>query len=261
MNEEFEKIFRKDSGALWYGFIRTGCPGLPQLCTTLDAPDTRLFKDREKICAGQVGEFFVKRHNLPGFVNQFRSYFKSPRPFKVLHGTDTVKKSGFSAPEVCAALVTLQGISRRDYLVTRMIGKDETFLNTLMREGKYDEVRQFLLEKFVPALRRLHDNGAMHGDLSLRNLYRDSGGNAGVIDLDGMKHFSHPLSGKLRIVEIARLISSFHMNLPRPENIREDLVVPEKSISQILDAYAYDIAPGDVSIVVQKFIRRGRKYL
>lgn len=262
MNEGFEKIFRKDSGSLWYGYVRAGNTGFPQLCSALDAPGARLFKDRAKIRAGQVGEFFIKRYILPGLVNQFRSYFKISRSFKVLRGTETVEKSGFSAPEVCAALISWDGLHRRDYLITRMLGRDEIFLAALMRDGKQSEVWQFLLEKFLPALRRLHDNGAMHGDLSLRNLYRDADGNAGVIDLDGIKHFSCPLKKKLRTWEIARLISSYYMCLPHtPEENCEDPVIPEKWISQILEAYASELDSGEVSAMVKKFIRRGRKYL
>ena len=77
--------------------------------------------------------------------------------------------------------------------------------NSLPRE----EVWQMILEKFIPMLAKLHDSGALHGDLNLRNLFLSAEGAAGLIDLDGMEISAFPLNMDKRAREIARIVSSF----------------------------------------------------
>lgn len=259
MTGKLHKIFRKESGCLWYGYIPAGAAGLPGCCLRLDK-SPRLFKDREKIRAGAVDGMFIKRYNLPGMVNQLRSWLKMPRPFIALRGEKYLACAGIDTPEVLAAVVSLDFLRRREYLATALVEAPELFLNRMLLAGKSCEVWQILLEKFLPALKKLHDSGAIHGDLSMRNLYW-KGERPGVIDLDGMRFFAGKVPDELRIKECARVISSFYMSMPyAPGEISSDLQIPAEKISAAAAAYG-EIDPERIAFAVQKFIRRGRKYL
>lgn len=248
----------RDFGRLWYGCRN----GIPALCVLLDAPETLLFKDRKKIKAGAVNGFFVKRYNLPGIFNQLRSYFKTPRPFRVLKGTELLHHSGIATPAVTGAFISWQGLCRQEFLVTELLDENNQFLNKMLLTGRKDEVWQLLLEKFIPALAKLHDAGAVHGDLSMRNLYLSKENSAGMIDLDGMKFFSKAVPQAAREAELGRLISSFYMSIPYAQGeIKDNVLVPEEKIIQAIKCYSSQLDVKNVRSCTEKFIRRGRKYL
>ena len=253
-----DKTYFRDSDRLWYG-CRSG---IPALCLHLDAPETLLFKNRKKIKAGAVNGFFIKRYNLSGFFNQLRSYWKTPRPFRVERGAELLALADIKTPEVFAALISWKGFIRQEYLVTALLDEKNQFLNKMLFSGGKDEVWQILTDKFIPALARLHDAGAIHGDLSMRNLYLSEDGHAGMIDLDGMKFFSGKVPAAAREAELGRLISSFYMCIPEvPKEKGGDAVVPEEMTAQAVKCYPAQIDMEKVRNHTARFIRRGRKYL
>jgi len=228
----------------------------------LDAPETLIFKHRKKIKAGAVNGFFVKRYNLPGVFNQLRSYFKTPRPYRVQKGAQILSQADIKTPEIAGAFISWKGFRRREYLVTALLDEKNQFLSKMLFAGRKDEVWQLLTDKFIPALKRLHDSGAIHGDLSMRNLYISEESCAGMIDLDGMKFFTKAVPQAAREAELGRLISSFYMSIPyAPGEIDTDVPVPEEKIIQALRCYSGQLDAGNVRSCTEKFIRRGRKYL
>ncbi len=262
MTDKFQKIFRKDSGCFHYGFIRSGTTGIPAVCTALDAPGAIPLKNGRKVQAGIVETFFVKRYKISGFFNQFRSYFKMPRPFRVLSGAEKILAAGIETPEIYGALILWKNFCRKDFLVTSLLDEKNLFLNRMLKNGRKDEVWQLLLTIFLPAMAKLHDSGVIHGDLSMRNLYLSSSGNAGMIDLDSVKILSAPAKDKYREEEIARLISSFFMTIPAdPENSGKSPVIPEEYVIAALKNYPHKLDFDKVQKRIGKFIRRGKKYL
>ena len=262
MTDKFQKIFRKDSGCFQYGFIRSGITGIPAVCSALDLPGTRVLKEGNKVKAGIVETFFVKRYKNSGIFNQLRSYFKSPRPFKVLSGAEKIFASGIETPEIYAALISWKFFRREDYLVTSLLKGKNIFLDQMLAAGRKDEVWQLILTGFLPALAKLHDSGAIHGDLSMRNLYLSPSGGPGLIDLDGVKIFSLPVKDKYREEEIARLTSSFFMLVSYLEgNDRKIPAIPEKYVTSVLENYPHKLNADKVLKKIEKFIRRGQKYL
>ena len=100
------------------------------------------------------------------------------------------------------------------------------------------------------------------GDLSMRNLYLSPSGGPGLIDLDGVKIFSLPVKDKYREEEIARLISSFFMLVSYLEgNDRKIPAIPEKYVTSALENYPHKLNADKVLKKIEKFIRRGQKYL
>ncbi len=250
MTENFEDIFLKESGCLWYGKIRTGVTGITALCRKLDAPEVFLFKDRPKIKAGVVDGFFVKRYNLPGFFTQLRRRFKSPRPENVLAGSLGLEKLGIATPPVRAALVCQCRWCRKEYLVTGLLDEKCRCLHRISEE----ECRQFLTGEFIGMVRKMHDTGMYHGDLSLRNCYISGDGKAGLIDLDGFTVSTHPVSCRKRASELGRLISSFLMY----NRIMDQAV---DFTEYAINIYGGGLSSGAVLKVVKRFFHKGRKYL
>ena len=66
----------------------------------------------------------------------------------------------------------------------------------------------FPAEDLLEMLIRLHRGGFYHGDLNYRNLYRTADGRFGLIDLDAMQLYPGLVPFRLRMKELARIISS-----------------------------------------------------
>ena len=209
MMEDFEKFSCSDPDCRWRGLIRRQAVGMTAVCLKLDDVGIRLFHNSSKIKAGEVDGFFVKRYNLPGVVTQIRRFFKSSRPLNVLYGAAHLESLQIPTPRVLAALSAWQGLRRREYLVTEFLRENDRLMNEVFNSLPREEVWQMILEKFIPMLAKLHDSGALHGDLNLRNLFLSAEGAAGLIDLDGMEISAFPLNMDKRAREIARIVSSF----------------------------------------------------
>ena len=254
----FEKISLRESGCLWCGFIRPQTTGITAVCRNLDSPEARLFHDSAKIKAGSVDDFFVKRYNLPGILVQIRRFFKPARPLVVLRGAAHLESLSIPTPRVLGALTAWRGVCRREYLVTAMLGANDQLGNDLLLQTSAAEVWQVILQKIIPMLVKLHDSGALHGDLNLRNIYIDSSGSAGLIDLDGMKIGSKSLSAAERAGEIGRLISGYMIYTGQ----RQDF---SGYVAQALEVYGSLTAAlpdeEETRSVTEKFIRRAEKYL
>ena len=258
MTEKFDRICRLESGCLWHGLIREQTTGITAVCRQLDDPDTLLFHDSPKIKAGAVGEFFIKRYNLPGGWVQFRRFFKTARPYTVLKGAAHLEKLGIPTPEVKAAMTVWKGLIRREYLVTALLTDQDHLMNNFARENPPEKTWEVLSEKFLPMLAKLHDSGALHGDLNLRNLYLAGNGKAGLIDLDGMKIGKAPLTLENRAHETARLVSGFLILYRKLEKWQSHTIAALKSY-----AAATGNVPDESSTlaVTEKFIQRAEKYL
>jgi tRNA A-37 threonylcarbamoyl transferase component Bud32 len=258
MIEGFEKISHRESGCLWRGFIRSRATGITAVCRDLDSPEARLFHNSAKITAGVAGDFFVKRYNLPGFTVQIRRLFKPSRPLVVLRGAAHLESLSIPTPRVIGALTAWRGLSRREYLVTALLGEKEHLCDDLLRQTSAAEVWQVILHKILPMLAKLHDSGALHGDLNLRNIYIDGSGAAGLIDLDGMKIGSGSLPGYARALEIGRLISGFMAYTGQRKNF-------SGLVAEVLQSYGRLTAnvpdEKETLAVTEKFIRRMEKYL
>ena len=114
MPGRYREIRLREAGAVWRGLVRSDAPEAVELCRKLDAPDTRIIKDRPSATAGCREEFFLKRGNLPGFWKQLRRRFRTPRPFRALKAAEALASLEIPTPEVVAALTETGGKNKRD---------------------------------------------------------------------------------------------------------------------------------------------------
>ena len=255
MPENFQRFFQRANGSLWYGFRRNGMSAAVPLCCQLDAPETHIFSERRKIKTGSTGNCFVKRYNLPGFFTRLRRLFKTPRPLVVLNGAEFLKKLGIPTPEVQAAIAEFSWSGRREYLITGLLLPEEALLNVLIMQSDPREVWQLLMKKFIPMLVKLHDAGAAHGDLSMRNLYRTADGEAGLIDLDGIS-IGRRISIKIRSREIARLVSSYLIVSSLPQERSTALA---EAVQTYYDVSGVKLCEKTVLAFMEKFMDRRKK--
>ena len=256
--ETLQPFFHKDSGAFWCGKLRAGVTGITAVCLELDDPESDFIQDRPKITVARAGGFFVKRYNLPGFFTQLRRLFKTSRLQTVLRGAEHLNKLGIPTPSVVAILTEYRGVRRREYLVTELFKEGEKVLNLVIHQSSDREsIRQQLLSEFLPQLAALHDSGALHGDLNMRNLYLDKSGMIGMIDLDGMRLTGQPLKAALRARELARFASGFLLCC-RKWDETEDFT---EQVLQNYSKYAV-VTPSleETLPLTQKFIDRSRKH-
>lgn len=251
--EHFEKFSEKDASRCWRGSFRKGMTGIPEICRKLDYPETVFIKDRPKITIGLVDGFFVKRYNMPGVFTQIRNRFKRSRVKIFCSGAELLHKIGIPTPQVMAMVFGYKGWKREDYLVTEILSPECRVLSNLSQ----DEAWKAVLFNVLPMLIKCHNSGLYHGDLSLRNIYIDGSGNAGLIDLDGVKLFAGKVPDHFREKELARLLTGFTIKFLQNKGI-------EKYIDEFWQIYQQNTTdlPDKKRFLkcVEHFVQKGKKY-
>lgn len=181
-----------------------------KLCRDLVDGNLNIIKDRPKIKAGVGGNHFVKLYKLPGAAAQIRRRFRKGRACHCLFAAEVLSKCGADTPKVLAAVELRCGWLISDFLITEALPDGVRTLNYGSGEkiGSGCEAWNFVLEKILPEIAKLHNGGVAHGDLNFRNIYSSDSG-TGFIDLDGTAVYSAPLDVAAREKELARLLSGF----------------------------------------------------
>lgn len=166
----------------------------------------KLCKQRSRgraVCGNGV---FLKEYSYRSPWQKFRRSFGAPRPFVALEAAERLAKLGIPTPKVLAAArgVAPDG-SVYDLLATEEL-KNVVFGDAFVATEDFGGSSS-LAEELAPMACQMHDGGFCHGDLSLRNWYRDDRGDWGVIDLDGAR-ITKRVSHFRRSLELARLASS-----------------------------------------------------
>lgn len=191
-------------------------PGLAPLPGWDDA-GMILCKSRSRGRAVRGSGVFLKEYVYSSLWDGFRMRFKTPRPFVSLDAARRLAELGIPTPRVLAAA---RGIAPdgtiHDLLVTEELPPDVVFGDRIAAE--LGARRAELARELVPVAFRLHENGFLHGDLSLRNWYRAPGGEWGLIDLDGSAASGGGASASCRTDELARLASSCFVAATQPED-------------------------------------------
>ncbi len=135
-------------------------------------------------------KYFVKHYRKNGLWRTLKRFLQFPRSWRCLAAALTLEDAGLRTPRVLHA--------SRYYLVTEVLPEDAMFL-TELPEAMFD---------FIPSLARMHKAGLSHGDLNLRNIYKEKE-DFGLIDLDSARYFEGGLPSQERVRELARLVSSY----------------------------------------------------
>ena len=217
--EEFERIDFSGASGHWRGGVHRRLPETAALspeefadcCEAVICGRADMLKDRPRIAAALCSGLFFKLYKLPGKVDQIKRRFRSGRAMHSLHAAQALKLAEIPTPEVCAVLEYRTSGYIQDLLVTAALPQSASTLD------QCDECDgMFLSGKVIPVIVRMHQYGIAHGDLNLRNIYRD-GEEIGLIDLDGTVITRHPLALALREKELARLVSGFCKKFPGGE--------------------------------------------
>ena len=198
----------------------------------------QIIKDRPKIAAGIDGDFFVKLYKMPGIAAQISRRFRSGRAVHCLFAAEVFQNCGAMTPPVVAALELHCGKHICDFLITEKLPENCRTLNYFLHENDFSgrEAWNFIVEKSLPEIARIHNSGIIHGDLNLRNLYPLSD-KIGFIDLDSAICNSVPADIPARDKELARLLSGFlrfknfkDLNI---DELASELVVAYKRFSPV----------------------------
>lgn len=218
---------------------------------TWDDAGMMLCKSRSRgraVCGNGV---FLKEYVYRSLWDRFRRRFRTPRPFVSLAAARRLAALGVPTPRVLAAACGMSPDGElRDLLVTSELPSAVRFGDKLAAE--LGEERAALARELVPVVFLMHENGFLHGDLSLRNWYRLPDGKWGLIDLDGAAVCRRKASTARRMDELARLASSCFVAATRPEDGLAELT---GFIRVFLDEYAG--RGGAVS--PRRFARRSRE--
>ena len=185
------------------------CIGVPpsfifEQTALFDAGKVRLCKQGAKLTAALTEACFIKNYFYACFLSRFRHLFRRSRAESCLCSALAVLQAGVETPAPLGCFRERRVLLPvRDVLLTAALPEKTRFMPELFRDDPERGVRLA-----AAAAAKLHARGIEHGDLSLRNIYLDLEGKAGVIDLDGCRLHGAPLRRDLRIREMARLISS-----------------------------------------------------
>lgn len=183
-------------------------------------------------------KYFVKHYRKNGLWRTLKRLLQFPRSWRCLGAARLLEDAGLGTPRVLLA--------SRYYLVTEVLPADAAFLTDLP-EAMFD---------FIPALARMHKAGLSHGDLNLRNIYRQEN-DFGLIDLDSARYFERGLPPKERVRELARLVSSYLKQTGcAPENAGAILEKAAESYRRETGFQAY----GDFLAARVKYLAERRKH-
>jgi 3-deoxy-D-manno-octulosonic acid kinase len=114
---------------------------------------------------------------------------------------------GVPVPEPLGVVVRAVGAgAARGWFLSREVEGAEDLGEALARLPPGDPARRAALEAAGRAVRRLHDAGALHADLHVKNLLVSrAGGEALVLDLDGTRFPAGGLTRDQRATQIRRL--------------------------------------------------------
>lgn len=164
----------------------------------------RICKTGSKITAAVAEGVFIKCYFHHTLWTQLRHKFRVSRAKNATLAALAIKNAGVATPapwgyfREYGVLLPL-----RDYLFTDVLSQETVFMPRYLQEEPEKAAGMI-----IDCICKLHENGIEHGDLSLRNLYLASSGEAGVIDLDGCSLYKTPLKHSLRKRELARVITS-----------------------------------------------------
>lgn len=204
MNTGDVKFERSRKGDL-SGWCRVDSPvDLFESAALFRKDKVRICKAGSKITAAVAEGVFIKCYFYHTLFNQIRHKFRKSRAKSAAFCALAIQKAGVPTPAPWG-FFREYGIFLpiRDYLFTDVLSQDTVFVPQLIRSAPEDTAR-----RVVDCVAKLHSCGIEHGDLSLRNLYDADSGKIGVIDLDGCQIRKAPLCGKVRLREMARVISS-----------------------------------------------------
>lgn len=203
-----------DTGAIKLEFCRKGnfsgsfrgdAPvDLFEPVTLFDTGQVKVLKTGSKITSAVSGNIFIKCYFYHGLFSRVRHLFRLSRAESSFHSALAILNTGVPTPEPLGYLREKRGLLPcRELLFTKALPAETLFMNAFIRQTPEEAI-----EKLAECMAVLHENGIEHGDMSLRNFYLASSGQAGVIDLDGCRIFPKALSFSTRELEMARVISS-----------------------------------------------------
>jgi len=191
--------------------------------------------------------FVVRRFSHGGLLRWLTgARFMDPqRPFRELVLADALAREGFATPQVVAARArrSKAGGWRLDVVTRRIEGACNVAqaLAKLVAPGVGGRARRRLLEACGRLVRRMHDAGFLHADLTTSNLLLRDGERVGerpellILDLDRSVLAPEPVTRAERVANLARLLR--HVERRR---IDGDLPVLTTDYARFLAAYEPD---------------------
>lgn len=176
----------------------------------------KLVKDSRTTKAGFIkldnGEnVFIKKYNNKGFKYTLKYLLRKSRAAKAFMNAWTFENLDIPTPAALGA-VTFRpaGIIKNSYIIYQTISGVTDTLDFFRMTQDDEKLLQNFIQRISGYISIIHNNGLIHGDLKLSNIYhvKDSG-TFGLWDLDGVKYFRGEAPSSARIEELARIISSY----------------------------------------------------
>jgi hypothetical protein len=133
---------------------------------------------------GAPGRVFVRQATRGGLIGTLLGglYAGVDRPLRELRAATAARTAGVSVPEPLAVLVRrVGGVFCRFTVVAREVENAQDLL-TVASTPSTARKRE-LLDRVADEMRRLHESGVYHGDLTMKNILM-SGTSVYIIDLD-----------------------------------------------------------------------------
>ncbi|MBV8881716.1 MAG: hypothetical protein JO332_17295 [Planctomycetaceae bacterium] len=133
---------------------------------------------------GAPGRVFVRHATRGGLIGALLGglYAGVDRPLRELRAVNAARSAGVSVPEPLAVVITrVGGPFARFTLVAREVENAQDLLT--VASGPSSVGKRELLDRVADEMRRLHESGVYHADLTMKNILM-SGTSVYIIDLD-----------------------------------------------------------------------------
>ena len=177
-----------------------------------------VLKDSRTTFAGLIKlggrNFFLKKYNNKGLRHSLRYLFRLPRPLKAFRNSWLFTCCGVPVPETFAASCSWKaGLLDDGYIVCEFFTDSVPTLDFHKVLHNDDKLKNRFAETVMDYLAKLHENGLTHGDLKMSNIFvrkKENGDYSfGFWDLDAARIGNGAVCTKERVMELARVISSF----------------------------------------------------
>lgn len=177
----------------------------------VNAPEI-IYDERNRLYAldGEKGDWVIKSFRVPIAIQRIiYTFFRPSKAARSYRNAICLERCNLGTPTPLGyAIESRHGLLYKSYYVCGRL--DEARDIRLVMQGL--EGNDDLLRAFAQLIARLHDEGVLHIDLSPGNVLYRADGKGGylfyLVDLNRMKFFDQPISGRLAYENFARL--SFH---------------------------------------------------
>ena len=157
---------------------------------------------RVPLSLGQCGRALLRRSNYAKSGAQWRDFFRTAGPFRAFRSALALERAGIATPRVLAAGIARSfHVPKAGYLLVEEIVPAVTLAQLARRPGP---IPAPVIRRVAEMIARMHQEGFIHGDLTINNVLLDEQSRPWFIDLERGRRCPGPVSWRQAVEDFHR---------------------------------------------------------